>query len=90
MNRPVTVTLRRSGKRVDVAAEQSILEAVEAAGVATMSGCRIGTCGTCRVKVVGGEAEHRDTVLTDVERDGGRLMCICVSRANGAELTLDL
>jgi ferredoxin-NADP reductase/predicted pyridoxine 5'-phosphate oxidase superfamily flavin-nucleotide-binding protein len=89
-SRPVTVTLRRSGRRIAVAADQSILDAVEAAGVPAPSGCRAGTCGTCQVKVVGGEPEHRDTALSDAERDGAGLMCICVSRAKSAELTLDL
>ena len=89
-NRPVTVTLRRSGRRIAVAADQSILDAVEAAGVPAPSGCRGGTCGTCQVKVVGGEPEHRDTALNDAEREVAGLMCICVSRAKSAELILDL
>ncbi|MEP7299192.1 MAG: 2Fe-2S iron-sulfur cluster-binding protein [Burkholderiales bacterium] len=89
-NRPVTVTLGRSGKRIAVAADQSILDAVEAAGVPAPSGCRGGTCGTCQVKVVSGAPEHRDTALNATDREVGGLMCICVSRALGPELTLDL
>jgi len=89
-NRAVTVTLKRSGKRIAVAAEQSILDAALDAGVATPSGCHSGTCGTCRVKVLEGEPEHRDLALSEAERSPGNWMCICVSRANGAELTLDL
>ncbi len=88
-NRPMTVTLRRSGKRIAVAKDQSILDAIEAAGVPAPSGCRGGTCGTCRVKVVSGAPEHRDTALSDADREAG-LMCICVSRAKSADLTLDL
>jgi ferredoxin-NADP reductase len=88
-NRAVTVTLERTGKRIAVAAEQTILDAVEAASVQTPSGCRGGTCGTCRVKVLGGKPEHRDAALTDTERGAG-LMCICVSRAETADLVLDL
>ena len=89
-NRAVTVTLKRSGKRISVPPEQSILEAVEMAGVETPSGCRSGTCGTCRVKVLDGKPEHRDASLNDEERGPGRMMCICVSRAAGASLILDL
>ena len=89
-NRPVTVTLRRSARRIAVAADQTILDAVEAAGVAAPSGCRAGHCGTCQVKVLKGRPEHRDTALSDAERDAARLMCICVSRATSPELTLDL
>jgi ferredoxin-NADP reductase/predicted pyridoxine 5'-phosphate oxidase superfamily flavin-nucleotide-binding protein len=89
-NRPLTVTLERSGKRIAVPPEKSILEVVEATGVQTQSGCRSGTCGTCRVKVLGGEPEHRDAALSDAERGPAGLMCICVSRAKSAELALDL
>ena len=89
-NRPMTVTLRRSGRRVLVSPSQTILDAVEAAGVPVAFGCRAGTCGTCQVKVSGGVPEHRDTALTDEQRSRDGLMCICVSRGAGAELTLDL
>jgi ferredoxin len=75
---------------VPVAAAQTILEAVEAAGVPVAFGCRSGSCGTCQVKVLDGQPQHRDTALTDDQRDKDGLMCICVSRASGAELTLDL
>ncbi|MBI3368489.1 MAG: 2Fe-2S iron-sulfur cluster binding domain-containing protein [Burkholderiales bacterium] len=89
-NRPLVVTLRRSGRRIAVAADQTILDAVEAAGVPAPSGCRAGDCGTCQVKVVQGQPEHRDSALSDAERDASGLMCICVSRALSPELTLDL
>ena len=80
-NRAISITLQRSGKRIAVAAEQSILDAALDAGMEVSSGCRGGTCGTCRVKVLDGEPEHRDAVLSDTERGTGKLMCICVSRA---------
>lgn len=89
-NRPLIVTLHRSGKRVSVAPEQTILDAVEAAGVPVASGCRSGTCGTCKVKVMRGLPEHRDAALSADQRNSDGLMCICVSRAAGAELTLEL
>ncbi len=89
-NQPLAVLLQRSGIRVAVAPEQTILEAVEAAGIAAPAGCRNGTCGTCRVKVLDGVPEHRDTALGPDERATAGLMCICVSRAHSAELTLDL
>nr|WP_315216933.1 2Fe-2S iron-sulfur cluster-binding protein [uncultured Duganella sp.] len=88
VNRPVIVTLKRSRKVIEVPASASILEAVEAAGVDAPSSCRIGNCGTCRVKVLAGTPEHRDNALSDEERADH--MCICVSRASGDTLELDL
>jgi len=89
-DKPLSVQLERSGKRIEVAQGQTILEAVEAAGVTAMAGCRNGSCGTCRVKVLGGEPDHRDTALTEDERSLAGLMCICVSRSHSDSLTLDL
>ncbi|MCE2969404.1 MAG: pyridoxamine 5'-phosphate oxidase family protein [Burkholderiales bacterium] len=92
-DRPLVVELKRSGKTVAVAADQSILDAVQAAGVDAPAACRTGTCGTCVATVLSGEPEHRDGVLNDAQRAQGaqgRQMCICVSRARGDRLTLDL
>ncbi|MPY56542.1 PDR/VanB family oxidoreductase [Streptomyces spongiae] len=84
------VQLLRSGVKVEVAGGQSILEAVEAAGVWPPSSCLEGTCGTCETRVVEGRVDHRDSILTEAERASGETMLICVSRADCARLVLDL
>jgi ferredoxin-NADP reductase/predicted pyridoxine 5'-phosphate oxidase superfamily flavin-nucleotide-binding protein len=89
-DRPVEVELRRSGKIINIPGNQTILDGVRAAGVSALYECRAGTCGTCAIRVIDGEPEHRDAVLTDAERNRGRKMCICVSRAKSARLVLDL
>ena len=55
-----------------------------------VSSCRKGTCGTCETPVLEGEVEHRDSVLTPDEQAAGDTMMICVSRAAGPRLVLDL
>lgn len=89
-SQPVEVALRRSGKKLTVAADQSILEAVEQAGVRVDSDCRAGNCGSCAVTVLEGTPLHADQILTERERAEGRRMCICVSRARSPRLVLDL
>lgn len=89
-DRPVTVRLHRSGRTLEVPAGQSILDAVQAAGIDAPHACRTGTCGTCAVKVLAGDPDHRDSVLGKTEREQAGLMCICVSRAGSPALTLDL
>lgn len=84
------VELRRSGKKLLVRQGETILNAVEAAGLAVLSDCKVGNCGTCAVKVLEGVPLHRDEALTERERTQGSLMCICVSRAESARLVLDL
>ena len=89
-SKSIEVELRRSGKMLIVPHDVTILSAVETAGIKTLSDCKVGNCGTCAVKVLEGTPLHCDAVLTERERTQGKLMCICVSRANSAKLVLDL
>ncbi|MFD8645200.1 PDR/VanB family oxidoreductase [Streptomyces zaomyceticus] len=82
------VELRRSGRMVRVAADQSVLAAVREELPDITYSCRQGFCGTCRQRVLEGEIDHRDELLTDAER--GDSMLICVSRCAGKRLVLDL
>jgi len=87
-NKPFKVRLERSGQTFEVPKDRSILEILRDNGIRTPSSCESGTCGSCRTGLCGGEAEHRDMVLSDDER-ASQIM-ICVSRAKGAELVIDL
>ena len=87
-NTAFSVRLSRSGQTVAVAANQSILDALRAGGLRVPSSCESGTCGTCRTRLLAGEAEHRDMVLSPDEQ-ADHIM-VCVSRAKSAELVLDL
>lgn len=89
-NRPITVALKKSHKVIQVMPDQSILDAVQEAGISAPAACRVGTCGTCAVKVLDGSPEHRDLALSDKQHAVDQLMCICVSRAATDSLTLDL
>jgi len=84
---PFTVKLASTGETIEVPAGTTILEAMRAKGHAVPSSCESGTCGTCRTKLLAGEADHRDLVLTENERDSQ--IMICVSRAKSPELTID-
>ncbi|MFF1831337.1 PDR/VanB family oxidoreductase [Paenarthrobacter sp. NPDC058040] len=82
--------LKRSGLTVGVQADQTVLEAVRAAGVNHPSSCEMGFCGTCEVKVLCGTIDHRDDLLTEDERSQGDMMMICVSRSKSPTLVLDI
>ena len=85
-----TVSVASTGETVRVGADETLLSALNRAGVHASYSCQQGFCGTCRTRVLDGTAEHRDTLLTDPERDKGMMM-ICISRATeGSHLTLDL
>ena len=48
------VELSLSGRTVVVGPQESVLSAVEAAGVTVLSSCQEGTCGTCETPVLDG------------------------------------
>jgi ferredoxin-NADP reductase len=84
------VICRRSGLTLRVPPGRSILETVEAAGIAKDSSCREGICGTCETGVLDGEPDHRDYLLSEAERASGKTMMICVSRSRSERLVLDI
>jgi len=73
-----------------VPADRSILEVVQDAGVNALSSCLEGVCGTCETPVVEGTPDHRDSLLSDEEKEAGDYMMICVSRSKSSRLVLDL
>ena len=85
-NQPFTVRLARSGKPVEVPAEQTMLHALNARDVAVPGSCLRGICGSCVLRVVDGAVEHRDS-LTSGDETG--VIYPCVSRALGSEITVD-
>jgi ferredoxin-NADP reductase len=85
-----SVCIASTGEVVDVGADETLLSALQRSGVQAPYSCQQGFCGTCRTGVLGGDVDHRDTLLTDPERRAGTML-VCISRApEGERLTLDL
>ncbi|ADP84632.1 PDR/VanB family oxidoreductase [Pseudofrankia inefficax] len=87
---PFEVVLTRSGRTVRVPSGTSLLEALEAAGIAIPNRCRHGVCGECRTPVTGGPPLHRDLFLTVAEKAAADCLMPCVSRASGPRLEVPL
>ena len=85
-----TVELARSERTLTVPPDRSVLSVLEEAGVAVLSSCGEGTCGTCETGVLEGTPDHRDSVLDPGQRESGDCMMICVSRSCTPRLVLDL
>lgn len=82
------VRLVRSGETIQVGPDQTIVRAIELTGRRVPTSCLSGLCGACKVNYVDGEVDHRDYILNDEER--ATCMTVCVSRAKGKTLSLDL
>ena len=86
----VEVVLAESGRSVLVPPDTSILQALLDDGVDVLHDCQDGICGSCETKVIEGEVDHRDFVLTEKEQAANDCMMVCVSRACGTRLVLGL
>lgn len=83
------VELARTGVVLSVPANRSLLRVVLDAVPSHLYSCEEGYCGTCEARVLDGEPDHRDTVLTDEER-ADQKMILCVGRSRSPRLVLDL
>lgn len=82
------VKLARSGQVLQVPADRTILEVLRDVGIELPSVCRAGFCGSCVVPLLEGEADHRDTVLSEAERQN-RIQTCCSRAPEGAQLVID-
>ncbi|MET1115367.1 MAG: PDR/VanB family oxidoreductase [Comamonas sp.] len=84
------VVLARSGLRVPIGPQESILEVLKARGMDVMYSCEQGVCGACEVICLEGEPLHLDSVRTPQEHAQERTIMICCSRSMGERLVLDI
>ncbi len=88
---PFKIRIPRLDLEIDVAADRSMLEALEEAGVDMIFGCRRGECGLCALPILDAAAavDHRDVFFSTEERAASQKLCTCVSRVAGGYITLD-
>ena len=83
-----TIRIHSTGALVDVAPEQSIVDALGCAGIHVETSCTSGLCGTCKLHYLAGSVDHKDYILSDAEH--AEYLTACVSRATSPVLELDL
>jgi ferredoxin-NADP reductase/fatty acid desaturase len=89
-NLPFEVKIASSGKVFQVAADEFLIDVLNRNHCGVPCSCTQGICGSCITPVASGEIEHRDAILTDTERAAGDQMCVCVGRARGGRIVLDI
>ena len=78
--------LKRYGKKIQVSAGSSLLNAMLHSVLKPDFSCREGVCGSCETKVLSGEVDHRDQILTKQEKADNKSMMICVSGCRSGNL----
>ena len=84
------VKLQRDGRSFVIPQGQTILSALREAGIEVSFSCEQGICGSCETAVVSGKPDHRDSILTEAEREANATMMICCSGSHSDVLVLDL
>ena len=84
------VVCEKSGLMVEVPPDRSVLAALNDAGIGVPCSCQQGVCGTCEIRVLSGDVDHRDSILSGAERAANQTMMTCVSRARSGRLVLDI
>lgn len=85
-----TVELRRSGQTFEVTPDSSLHKMLQGCQADVPFSCEEGVCGSCETRVIEGEPDHRDSVLTAAERASNKVMMVCVSGCKSTRLVLDL
>jgi vanillate O-demethylase ferredoxin subunit len=85
------VELAQSGVTLTIPPDKSILDVLLDNGFGVPYACEDGWCGACTVGLISGKADHRDEFLSDADKEEGKKIQVCVSRAMpGEKLVLDL
>jgi vanillate O-demethylase ferredoxin subunit len=84
------VKLASSGRIIPIGKDQSVTQALTAAGVEILTSCEQGVCGTCLTRVLEGEPDHKDQYLTPEEQSANDQFTPCCSRSKTPMLVLDL
>ena len=90
VNHPFVLRLAKSGRRLQIAADQTATEALTAAGAPIDTKCSDGICGVCAVAYLSGEVEHRDYVLSSQERKTKIVLCCSRAKQANGEIVVDL
>ena len=77
--RVYTVTLKNTGRRFDVAAGETVLEAAQRAGIALPYSCRAGVCGSCKATLLAGRCEYprNPPLALDADERAHRAVLLC-------------
>jgi ferredoxin-NADP reductase len=84
------VELARSGREFIIPEGKTILQVLLDAGVDVDYSCELGICGACEQRVISGEPEHRDAILTEEEQASNTKVMICCAGSKSERLVLDL
>jgi ferredoxin-NADP reductase len=79
---PGSLRIVETAAVLDVQPNETLLTALERHGYKPDFSCRVGACGTCKLRVVEGQAEPAGDMLSEAERSAGYVLS-CIARPIG-------
>lgn len=89
-NHPFTLKLAKSGREILVPPQKTATEALADSGIHVDVKCADGICGVCKCGLISGNAEHRDFVLSNKQREGAIILCQSRALEPDGVLEIDL
>jgi len=89
-NHEFTLKLARSNKEYLVPADKTATDVLLENGVHIDVKCSDGICGVCKCGLVSGEAEHRDFVLSNKQRETEIILCQSRAAKPGGVIEVEL
>ncbi|KIC21463.1 2Fe-2S iron-sulfur cluster-binding protein [Leisingera sp. ANG-Vp] len=89
-NHAFTLKLASSGREIVVPAEKTAADVLLEQGFHVDVKCSDGICGVCKCGLISGEAEHRDFVLSNKQREDAIILCQSRALEPDGVLEIDL
>ncbi|KIC09588.1 NAD-binding oxidoreductase [Leisingera sp. ANG-M1] len=89
-NHAFTLKLAKSGREIIVPAEKTAADVLLEQGFHVDVKCSDGICGVCKCGLISGEAEHRDFVLSNKQREEEIILCQSRALQPDGVLEIDL
>lgn len=88
----ITAQISPAGQRIDVGPEQTLLQAALNAGIAFPHNCRVGSCATCKCRLLSGKVKEltdRAYALSAEDLRGGYILACQTRLITDVEIELD-
>jgi len=90
VNHPFTLRLSRSGREFAIPADKTATDILIENGIQVDVKCSDGLCGVCKCRLISGDVEHRDFVLSKKQRQDAIILCQSRAADPGGIIEIDL
>ncbi|MBX2884567.1 MAG: 2Fe-2S iron-sulfur cluster binding domain-containing protein, partial [Granulosicoccus sp.] len=90
VNHDFTLKLKKTGTSYVIPADKTATDVLTEHGIGIDIKCSDGICGVCKAKLIAGDVEHRDFVLSNAQRKSSIILCQSRAAQAGGTIEVDL